>query len=403
LFDLFGVAWDRLERSHVEQFLDEGGEEGVNWEAKGAGKAGEGPRPDSLRKAACGLANQIGGYLIVGAQRVDGVWQLDGISKPADEPALWLGQILRRLQPVPRFEIAGPLYLGEDRIALVARIEPVAISPCMTPQGRIYERVSGETLPVEDPVLLERLFRRGEQARDRSEQFARRAAERAIEIPSWGGERSISVSLGLASIGREDDDIAARLFTASMHDLLVERIWELNGEVRAIAIDVAPTQDSYVATIETEPGHRLGPDQGTVTRIIRASHFIQANWDGSVAAGVWSADDFSPGSADPEVLISKFWKQAAHVGAELGGYGPAHLTVAVMVAESGPVKLGVLDRVVGRPPPPGTIYARLPPRIRIDRFLDTATPDDRVIESIGRELRRAGGERADEPTQVVAQ
>ena len=403
LFDLFDVAWDRLERSHVELFLDDAGEEGVNWEAKGAGKTGEGPRPDSLRKAACGLANQVGGYLIVGAQRADGVWRLDGIPKPADEPALWLGQILRRLQPVPRFEVAGPFDVREGRVALVARIEPVSISPCMTPQGRIYERVSGETLPVEDPVLLERLFRRGEQARDRSEQFARRAADRAIEIPNWGGERSISICLGLASVGREDDDIASRLFTASMHDLLVKGIWELNGEVRPIAVDVAPTQDSYVATIETEPGRRLGPDQGTVTRIIRASHFIQANWDGSVAAGVWSADDFSASSADPEVLVSKFWKQAARVGAELGGYGPAHLTVVVMVAEDGPVQLGVLDRVVGRPPPRGTIYASLPPRLRIDRYPDTATPDDRVIESIARELKRASGERADEPAEGVAE
>lgn len=152
-----------------------------------------------------------------------------------------------------------------------------------------------------------------------------------------------------------------------------------------------------------EPGRRLGPDQATVTRIVRASHFIQANWDGSVAAGVWSADDFSPSSADPELLISRFWKQAAELGAHLGGYGPAHLTVAVMVAESGPVQLGVLDRVVGRRPPQGTIYARLPPRITIDRVLDSTTPDDRVIESIGRELQRAAGVRADEPAEGVVQ
>lgn len=245
------MPWDCLERSHVEQFLADADEEGVTWEAKGAGKSGDCPRPDALRKAACGLANQVGGYLIVGASRAESSWRLDGIPKPAEEPALWLGQILRGLQPVPRFEVARPFYVGEDRVALVARIEPVAISPCMTPQGRIYERVSGETLPVEDPALLERLFRRGEQARARSEQFASRAACRAIEIPDWTGERSISISLGLASVGREDDDIASRLFTAPMHDLLVKGIWELSGDVRPMSVDVAPTQDSYVATIET--------------------------------------------------------------------------------------------------------------------------------------------------------
>jgi len=272
----------------------------------------------------------------------------------------------------------------------------------MTPQGRIYERVSGETLPVEDPALLERLFRRGEQARALSEKFANKAAYRAIELPTWGVDRSISVCVGLASVGREDDAIASRLFTEVTHDLLVQGIWELNGEVRPIAVDVVPTQDSYVATIETEPGRHFGLDQGTVTKITRATYFIQANWDGSVAAGVWSADDFSPSSADPEVLISKLWKQAAQIGSELGGYGPAHLTVAVMVADADAMQPGASGRVFGRPPPQGTIYARLPPEIRIDRDLDSTTPDDAVIESIGRELQRAGGIRADEPEKGIS-
>ncbi len=146
---------------------------------------------------------------------------------------LWLGQILRRLQPVPRFEVAGPFAVGEERIALVARVEPVAISPCMTPKGRIYERVSGETLPVEDPTLLERLFRRGEQARSRTEHFARRAAERAIELPDWIPERSVSLCVGLASVGRETEDISSRLFTEATHDQLAKGIWELHGDAAA--------------------------------------------------------------------------------------------------------------------------------------------------------------------------
>jgi hypothetical protein len=79
VFELFNVAWDRLEKSHVEQFLDDAGDEGVTWEAKGAGES-RGPHRDSLGKAACGFANQIGGYLIVGATRSDGKWRLDGIA-----------------------------------------------------------------------------------------------------------------------------------------------------------------------------------------------------------------------------------------------------------------------------------------------------------------------------------
>ena len=38
MFDLFDVPWRDLKRSDVEAFLDEAGEEGVTWEAKGKGR-----------------------------------------------------------------------------------------------------------------------------------------------------------------------------------------------------------------------------------------------------------------------------------------------------------------------------------------------------------------------------
>lgn len=399
MFDLFDVEWDRLERSHVERFLEGAGKEGVTWEAKGAGESGNSIRPDSLRKAACGLANQIGGYLIVGATNTDDEWKLDGIPRPADEPDLWLGQILRRLQPVPRFDVCDPFQLDDGKIALVARIEPVAVPPCMTPQGRIYERVSGETLPVEDPALLDQLFRRGEHARSRAEQFARQAAEIAIELPNWIPERSISLCVGLASVGRETDDISSRLFAAPTHDLLAKGIWALHGEPHAQGIDVSPTQDAYVASIDSPGFRQFEVDNETVRSISRASHFIRASWDGSVAAGLWSGDDFQPSTADPEGLIAQCWELAAEVSRHLGGYGPAYLSVRVVVAKSGVVEVvGQEARVAGRPPPRGTIFSRLPATTTIGRLLDSAEPSQSVIESIGRELQRTGGLRADEPS-----
>jgi hypothetical protein len=397
LFELFDAPWEQLGQADIERFLREAGDEGVTWEAKGASATGDGPHPESLRKAACGLANQIGGYLIIGASRTAVGWQLDGIACPAEEPALWLGQILRGLQPNPRFDVAGPYEVGEDRVALVARIEPVAVSPCMTPQGRIYERVSGETLPVEDPALLDRLFRRGEQARSRAEHFARRAAERAIEHPTWIPERSVSICLGLASVGRETDDISSRLFTKATHDLLAKRIWDLHGEVQPIGLSVAPTQDSYVASIDSQ--RRQHFDGDTVTDIFRTTYFIQANWDASVAVGVWSADDFPPNFVDTESLLSRFWSQAAEFNTQVGGYGPAHLSVVVVVAKSGEEEVvGTVTRIAGRPPHGTYQYARLPALTRIDRALESIEPDQAVIESIGRELQRAAGERAHEPS-----
>ena len=399
MLDLFDAPWGQLERSHVEAFLDDASEEGVTWEAKGAGKGQSHPHSDSLRKAACGFANQIGGYLIIGASRQDGRWRLDGIKPPAEEPGLWIGQILRRLQPVPRFEVSDIFELDDQKVALVVKVEPVVNPPCMTPDGRVFERVSGETLPVEDPVLLDRLLRRGEHARGRAEHFARRAAERAIALPDWPTQHSMSISVGLASVGRETEDISSRLFTEPTHDALVKSIWELLGDVRPETIDISQRQDAYTAITDSPAHNHYDVDNQTVVGIIRTSRFLQANWDGSVAAGAWFSDDLLQDAIYPDQLISKCWREAAAIGKRLGGYGPAYLHVLIAVAKSGEVEVyGQEARVAGRPPPKGTLYAKLPAETAMGRLLDTADPDEDIINSLRRELQRAGGIRTDEPS-----
>ena len=98
MVDLFGVPWPKLKRSDVERFLAAAGDEGVTWEAKSGGPDSARPRPAVIQKAACGFANQIGGYLVIGASKDGGHWKLDGIEPPSEEPALWVGQILRRVR-----------------------------------------------------------------------------------------------------------------------------------------------------------------------------------------------------------------------------------------------------------------------------------------------------------------
>lgn len=399
MFDLFDAPWGQLKRAHVEAFLGEAGDEGVTWEAKGAGKDQSRPRPESLRKAACGLANQIGGYLIVGASRKDGTWNLDGIEKPAEEPGLWVGQILRRLQPVPRFEVSETFELGAEKIALVVKIEPVAAPPCMTPDGRVFERVSGATLPVDDPALLDRLLRRGENARGRAEHFARRAAERAIAIPNWPSERSLSIAVGLACVGRETDNISARLFTGAAHDAIVRSVWGLLDNRQPENIEVGQRQDAYIAAADSPQRRHLDTDGQTVLSVSRTTHFLQANWDGSVGAGAWFSDDPLRDAIHPDQLIARCWREAVAIGHLLGGYGPAYLHVLIVVAKSGKVEVyGQEARIAGRPPPKGTLYAKLPAETAMGRLLDAAEPDEKIVNSLQRELQRAAGIRTDEPS-----
>jgi hypothetical protein len=74
---IFEVDFDALKPEHVQAFLDGVSGEGLIWEAKGT---------DPLRSlkgkivaGVCGIANQLGGYFIVGAtQDGQGVWTFNG-------------------------------------------------------------------------------------------------------------------------------------------------------------------------------------------------------------------------------------------------------------------------------------------------------------------------------------
>ena len=68
MIDLFPKPWPDLDLAAVEAFFSDAGEEGTTWEAKADDERGV-LRADSVRKAANGLANRIGGYVIIGATR----------------------------------------------------------------------------------------------------------------------------------------------------------------------------------------------------------------------------------------------------------------------------------------------------------------------------------------------
>ena len=68
----FGVPWASLDLDGPARFLSDQEDEGLTWETKGTEI-----RPTSVLKAVCGLANQLGGFLIIGASRGDdGEWTL---------------------------------------------------------------------------------------------------------------------------------------------------------------------------------------------------------------------------------------------------------------------------------------------------------------------------------------
>lgn len=399
MFDLFGATWSNLAVEDVEAFLREADQEGVTWEAK-ADTEQSSLRPDSIRKAACGFANQIGGYLILGARKAEGEgWDLPGITPPADEPDVWVGKILRGLQPEPRSAVKAWLR-AEEKMAIVIQIEPVAVPPCMTPQGRVYERVTGETLPVEDPILLDKLFRRGENARTHAAQLAPRAAKRALNASGWFFQKSVGLAVGLAPLAHETDDISSRLFTQETRNAMVQASWDLllglRPEGRPDDVGQRQEQDAHAALLHFDE-HRTWGVNDEVVATTRSTWLTQANWDGSVAASLTLSDGDVAQAPPPEEMIAALWRVIVPLCRRLGGYGPSQLSVVVSVTKTlESIVMGQVAHAPGRPPPDDSLYSQLGEATQADRAVDLTDPDDEVVASVGREIRRAAGEIQDE-------
>jgi hypothetical protein len=403
---LFSTAWADLDPDAVRAFLADAGEEGVTWEAKADDKRGK-LHPESLRKAACGFANRDGGYIIVGAKRdaETGEWTLPGIRRPAEEPELWIGQVLRALRPTPR---AAPHAwpLDDGRIAAVVWIEPVDEPPCMTPQGQVYERVSGATVPVTDPARLDALFRGGQQARARAEYFANRAASRALDEPRWFSQRAVGVAVALASVGRQNDDIASRLFVASFRDAMGDALTQLFRTADPVRGRDTPEggtrvqqQDALSMTAPFLQGSTA--DAGGSGRRLYSEWRLQATWDGAVAASAALSPEAVEELMEHGEIVRPAWEAVVPLVERLGGSGSAQLAVRVYAAPDLPASMPLLRNgaVIQRPPPPprGTLFARMSEHTLIGRWTAVADPDPDMLASVCRELQRAAGREALEP------
>jgi hypothetical protein len=384
VFALFDEPWQTLDLAHVRAFLDDAGDEGVTWEAKADDERGR-LHADALAKAACGLANQVGGYILIGAKQPKrgAPWELPGITPPRDDPTVWIGKVLRGLQPQPRHD-EKHWTLDDGRLVAVVRIEPVAQTPCMTRGGRIYERVSGETLPVEDPSLLDRLLRRGDAARERAEQFAVRAADRALDAPEWRSERALGIAVALAAVGRETDDISSRLFTRSFRSEVAQAVQErlvVLAHMNAPSRHSRTEQDAFSYFLDLQEGYVFLPGGNAIPQA-RTTWHIQATWDGAVAASMSFDDKALWDLPDFDALLRAAWSEVVTLVARLGGYGPAYLAVRVAATDAAPVQ---------------SLYARLPATVGMGRVVSVGEPDDDVIASLSREVERAGGGISDEP------
>jgi len=207
---IFGVPWQELDLEAVGRFLQDAGAEALLWEAKGTDlNRGE------IREQVCGFANSHeGGYLILGATEETGTWRLDGVAFPPDPPA-WISDVIGNgtVTPYPDGLDTKAWPAGDGRHVAVVWIPPTPTPPCNT-RGRVFERVSGKTVPVTEPLRLAALFDRGDAARKAAEEKAQLMATWAINRANGEPRAQIytQFGLGLAATGYQAD-ISSRLFS----------------------------------------------------------------------------------------------------------------------------------------------------------------------------------------------
>jgi hypothetical protein len=355
---IFRASWDELIVEDVEAFLADATEEGLTWEAKR-----EQPRPASLAKAAGGMANAIGGFVLLGAVRDQaGVWTLPGATFSADEPGTWVTSVLNaRLRPVPDAE-PNVFDREEGRKAVVVRVQPVAAPPCITSDGIVYLRVSGQTLPVTDQAVLADLLLRGRSAREGAEAAARAAASALYSAPPAFDGAQIGYALGAAPVGHVTDK-AARLFSpgfvTALHDLAAT-LNLMPGYRHTPGTDVR--QDSVVFAVGS-PG-------------VLGVNFLGAYWDGGVgcahaAGGELPLHDILPHH------IARAWRTAVAALREYGGSGEVHVAL-------------LLNRKL-------LSDGRLDGLAEVRRWTDLREPTDEELASVEREVRRAFGQVVLEP------
>jgi hypothetical protein len=256
------------------------------------------------------------------------------------------------------------------------RIPPIATPPCNT-HGTVYERVSGRTISVREPLRLAALFARGDLARSLANEKAARAATDGM-LRALGhrdhGDQFIQFGLGVAAAGYEAD-IAARLFSQSLEQKILASFESvLQTDILQPHPPTRPQtmQDSRI--FETERNHQLGD-----------SWSLRISRDGAV--GIWWTKAITQTIVESLVAgpIRTAWIALEEMLRPLGAQEP-HYVYLTIAGGSFPPNPRDLPQRAERPKLPTLSRGPLAGQVT-----------DEMLASVERELRRALGEMVYEP------
>jgi hypothetical protein len=366
--DLFSVPWRDLELTDVERFVESASAEGLIWEGKGCA-----PLPKlihKIRHGVCGLANQLGGVFIIGAEEgADERWSLPGVALGGlqESPSDWISRVITDgLVNPPAFAVRT-WRRGDSMVVIVIRVEKAGEPPCMTRDGVVWQRVVGETRKVTDPRVLTGLIEQGQRARADAEARAVNAVSEAGGIPLAGSAETRNVNLALAPVLLLPD-IAERLFTPDFKEALLEVTQALPASryFDGGSAYAAQSREGYT-------GRR-----GRIGNIAEVEWAVRVTWDGTILAALAAKRD-EPFPFEVMDVIKNLWRASAPlarrvVGAPDSERVPAHLALSV-----GSGEFVIRGNRAAAPGPP------------VQRWVDLGGPDADVLWSISLELQRGGG------------
>jgi hypothetical protein len=363
---IFGVPWNEVQIGHIRDFFDDAGPEPLLWEAKGTSLV-----KDEIRVQVCGFANSHdGGYLILGASESGGRWELDGLAFPADPPA-WISEVVGNagVTPYPDGLDTRAFPVDDGRYVAVVKVPPVATPPCNT-GGRVFERVSGRTVPVREPLRLATLFEGGDQARRlasaRSRDAATDALTRGTAGPDFDG-RHIRFGLGL-SASAYGPDVDRRPFTQAFERLATDTVteWLTGGAAQQIdRANLVWDTNQIARTLDVGPTHPM--ELRLLVRVTR---------DGAVGILWTQAVTTTRIESVIDNALEPAWRTAEQIVSGLGARGPRYLS-AVFAGAMFPTGPVLLDPLAGLP-----FVSRGPLQEGVEQS---------VLAGIARELNRAVG------------
>lgn len=173
MININGKKWDELEIGDIESLLEKDDDETFFFEYKN-----DDVSTKKIVEEISAFANTYGGYVLIG---IDNDKKISGCTK-WDEQRIHT-TIHDSLTPIPSFDVRK-FKDTDERIIFVIKVDEGIDPPYITNTGKIYERISSGSFPINDSSKLTQLYyKRRDQLKNIENKIEINEIKEASELP----------------------------------------------------------------------------------------------------------------------------------------------------------------------------------------------------------------------------